>query len=64
VGSAGHVVHSYGSGSRNVDTLFFMVSGTSTNSTKSASGHITLNLFFLHPVGSMGHIVHSSASNP
>jgi hypothetical protein len=33
-------------------------------SIKSASGHITLNLCFLHPVGSAGHVGYSGASGP
>jgi hypothetical protein len=31
-------------------------------SRKSTPGHVTPNFCFLHPVGSMGHVVHSGAS--
>jgi hypothetical protein len=34
VGSAGHLVHTGASGARNVDALFFMLGGTSTDFTK------------------------------
>jgi hypothetical protein len=33
-------------------------------SIKNAQGEITPNLFFLHPVGSAGHVVHFDASGP
>jgi hypothetical protein len=34
---------------------------TSTDFTKFASGHVMLNLFFLHPVRFVGNVVHSDA---
>jgi hypothetical protein len=46
VGSDGHVVHSGASGKQNVNVLFFMLGGTDTDSIKSVSGHVTLNLCF------------------
>jgi hypothetical protein len=46
VGSLGHVVHYGASRVRNVDALFFCSCGTSTDSTKSALGHVTPNLCF------------------
>jgi hypothetical protein len=41
---------------------FSCLGGTGTGSTKSASGHVTPNLCFLHPMRSVGHVVHASAS--
>jgi hypothetical protein len=46
VGSAGHVVHSSVSGAQNVDAEFLSSGGTSTDSTKSVSGHVMPNLCF------------------
>jgi hypothetical protein len=43
VGSAGHVVHS---GCKTVTHYFSYSGGTSAQSTKNASGHVTLNLCF------------------
>jgi hypothetical protein len=46
-----------------VDAIFFSCSGGPVAvSIKRAAGHVTPNLYFLHPVGSAGHIVHSGAS--
>jgi hypothetical protein len=41
---------------------FLCSGGTDMDSTKSASGRVTLNIGFLHPVGSVGHVVHSVVS--
>jgi hypothetical protein len=38
--------------------------GTGRDSTKRTLGHVTLNLCFLHLVGSTGHVVHFGASMP
>jgi hypothetical protein len=41
-------------------THYFSCSGgPDADSTESTLGHVTLNLFFLHPMGSAGHVVHS-----
>jgi hypothetical protein len=59
----GHVVHSSASAACNGDVLFFIlgVGGTSMDSTKKRNGTRYAELVFLHPVGYVGHIVHSSA---
>jgi hypothetical protein len=62
MGSAGHVVHSSAFGPQNIDALFFMFGWTSTDSTKSASEHVTLNFCFLNLVGSVSHVEHSGGS--
>jgi hypothetical protein len=41
---------------------FSCLSGTGTDSTESGLGHVTLNLYFLHLVCSVGHVEDSSAS--
>jgi hypothetical protein len=42
--------------------LYFLYSGgTSECNAKSVLGHVTPNLYFLHTVGSVGHVVHSGA---
>jgi hypothetical protein len=46
VESMGHVVHSGASRVRNVDNYFSYSAVLDAFSTKSASGHITSNLFF------------------
>jgi hypothetical protein len=51
VGSVGHVVHPVRPGRETSIYYFSYSDGTSTDSTKSTSGHIMSNLCFLHPVG-------------
>jgi hypothetical protein len=46
MGSAGHVVHSGASGAQKVEALFFLLGWVGTDATKTAMGHITLNLCF------------------
>jgi hypothetical protein len=41
---------------------FSCSSGPGAGSIKNTLGHVTLNLCFLHPVVSVGHVVHSDAS--
>jgi hypothetical protein len=44
-------------------TYYFSCSGgTDTDSTKSVPGHVKPNLCFLYPMGSVGYVVHFSAS--
>jgi hypothetical protein len=46
MGSMGHVVHSGACGAQNLDVLFFMLGWSCSDSTKSALGQVTPNLFF------------------
>jgi hypothetical protein len=48
VGIVGHIVHKGASEFRNIDALFSCLSGTNTDSTNSALGHITSNLCFFN----------------
>jgi hypothetical protein len=48
---------------REMTMHYFLGSGgTGMDSTKNAPGHVVPNLCFLHQVGSVGHVVHSGAS--
>jgi hypothetical protein len=62
VRSAHHVGHFCAPGHEMSTHNFSCSGGTSTDLTKSASGCVMPNLFFSHPEGSAGHIVHSGAS--
>jgi hypothetical protein len=46
VGSVGHVVHFGASMAQNIDALFLCSGAIGKDSTKSVSGHVTLNLRF------------------
>jgi hypothetical protein len=54
-------VHYGVSGAQNVDILFFMLRWDRYRFHKKCVGtHYAKQVFFLHPVGSVGHVVHSS----
>jgi hypothetical protein len=61
-GSAGHVVHSGPSRTRNVIALFFMLDWDMYGYDKKRAKTFYAELMFLEPVGSAGHVVHSNAS--
>jgi hypothetical protein len=46
IGFVSHIVHSYAFRARYIDTLFSCSGGTSIDFTKSALGHVMLNLCF------------------
>jgi hypothetical protein len=62
VGFAGRVMQSSASGTRNVDTLFFMLVWDCYMFDKRRVRRRYAELVFLHPVGSAGHVLHSCAS--
>jgi hypothetical protein len=62
VGSAGQVVHSGVSGARKVEALFFIPGWDRYGFDKKYIGTHYSYLVFLHPVGSVGHFLHSGAS--
>jgi hypothetical protein len=60
--SVGPIVHFGASGAQNVYALFFMLRWARCGFHKKSSRIGDAELVFLYPVGSEGHVVHSSAS--
>jgi hypothetical protein len=58
----GHIVHSGASRPRNIDALFFMLGWDWYGFDKKHAGTCYAAPAFLHPFGSVGHVVHSSMS--
>jgi hypothetical protein len=61
-GSAGNVVHSGASSTRNVDALFFMLRWDRYSFDKKHFRTHYAELVFFQPLGSVGHVVRSGAS--
>jgi hypothetical protein len=55
-------VHSDASRARNIDALFFMHGWGQYRFHKKHVGTRYVKLVFLHPVGSVGHVMHAGAS--
>jgi hypothetical protein len=64
VRSTGHVLHPSVFEAQNIDTLFFMFGWARCEFHKIRTRIPNSELVFLHPVGSMGKIVHSVATRP
>jgi hypothetical protein len=62
VGSAGHIQYFSFFGAWNINALSFMMGWVRCNFHKKHVGTCYSKLLVLHPVGSAGHVVHSSAS--
>jgi hypothetical protein len=62
MGYVGHVVYSVVSAARNIYALFFMPGWDRYVFDKKCVGTRYAKLVFLHPVGSVGHVVHFGAS--
>jgi hypothetical protein len=58
----GHIVHSGAFVMQNIDATFFMLGWDRYRFHKKLIGTRYVKLVFFHPVGSVGHVVHSSAS--
>jgi hypothetical protein len=58
----GHIVHSSVSETRNGDALFFVLGWDRYGLNKKSAEMRYTEPMFSHPVGSVGHIVHSSVS--
>jgi hypothetical protein len=62
VGYEGRIVNSSESGQRHIDVLFFMLGWDRYGFNEKRNGTRYAKLLFLHPVGSMGYVVHFGAS--
>jgi hypothetical protein len=62
VGHVCHVVHSGASGVCNGEALFFMLMRDQNRFDKKRTLTPYAELVFLHPMASVGHVVHSDAS--
>jgi hypothetical protein len=58
----GHVMHSGGSGLRNVDALFFILWWYRYGFDKKRAETRYVEFVFLHPMGYVGHVVHFGES--
>jgi hypothetical protein len=63
MGSTDHIVHSCASGAHNMIALFFILAWDWLGFDKNSTETRYAELVFLHPVGSVGHVVHYDASD-